>query len=46
MKTTIIVVTGACGKLAYSLFGSILNGTLFGNDLIELRLVDILAKTD
>lgn len=42
-----VSVTGACGKIAYSLFNSLCSGVIFGSETeIELRLIDISTKHD
>jgi hypothetical protein len=42
-----VSLTGACGKIAYSLFTPLCSGTILGADVeIELRLVDISSKRD
>lgn len=42
-----ICVTGACGKIAYSLYNSLCSGVIFSSDIeIELRLIDISSKRD
>lgn len=41
-KPLIVVVTGAAGQIAYSLYNLIGNGLVFGEtQLIELRLLDV-----
>jgi len=43
----IIVVTGACGNIAYSLYNSLCGGHIFSDSTeIELRLLDIPSKFD
>jgi malate/lactate dehydrogenase len=38
----VVVITGAAGRIAYSLLPSICNGSTFGSDTrIKLRLIDI-----
>lgn len=45
MRNLKIVVTGVCGRIAYSLFSPLCNGFVFGNDVeIDLRLVEVASK--
>lgn len=45
MRTLKVVMTGACGKIAYSLFSPLCNGFVFGTQVeIDLRLVDVPHK--
>jgi malate/lactate dehydrogenase len=45
MRTLVVVITGACGKIAYSLFNSLCSGFVFGLEVeLDLRLVDIESK--
>lgn len=42
-----VCLTGACGKIAYSLYSPLCSGAILGGDVeIELRLVDIASKRD
>ena len=42
-----VCVTGACGKIAYSLYNPLCSGSIFGAEVeIELRLIDVSAKRD
>ena len=42
-----ICVTGACGKIAYSLYNSLCTGYVFGENIsLELRLLDVSTKMD
>ena len=47
MKRNIkVVLTGACGKIAYSLFTSLCSGFIFGSEFdLDLRLVDLASKS-
>lgn len=45
MRNLKIVVTGVCGRIAYSLFNPLCNGFVFGNEVeIDLRLVEVASK--
>lgn len=45
MRNLKIVVTGVCGRIAYSLFSPLCNGFVFGSEVeIDLRLVEVAAK--
>lgn len=48
IKTNIkVCVTGACGKIAYSLYSPLCSGNIFGPGVeIELRLIDLSSKKD
>lgn len=41
-RTLIVCVTGAAGKIAYSLYNTLLSSDVFGTDLeIALRLLEV-----
>jgi len=46
MKRNIkVVLTGACGRIAYSLFTSLCGGFIFGSEFdLDLRLVELSSK--
>ena len=47
MRTLIVVMTGVCGKIAYSLFNSLGTGFVFGYEIeIDLRLIDVESKKE
>lgn len=42
-----VCVTGACGKIAYSLYNPLCSGNIFGADVeIELHLIDVSTKRE
>lgn len=44
-RTLIVCVTGAVGKIAYSLYNTLCSSDVFGTDIeIVLRLIEVEAK--